>query len=395
METPKKTILVLLLAVLVMTACTTYEDREKKRAERAQKATGDIRIALVWQENLFNSYFFEGAELAVDEINRGGGIKGRKIRAVRYYNESGSEEKDMGLARRIVADLDLVAVVGHYSSVGAVEASVTYEYSGILFIATGATITRLTQHGFQYVFRNIPSDRVTGMDLADFMKKKGFSDVLIIDDRTISGKELADIFHERASKIGINVLGRKSYSIMEKDFKPLFAEIKTLRFDAIFLGGGIPSAGMVIKQAREMGVTVPFIGGPCLNSSTLWDIAGNAAEGTITATTFHHNDKTAPGRAFSKKFYERYHAYPDEWAGEGYDAIRVMARAIEKAGTTVPLVVASYLRYLENYVGVLGTYSFTEQGDVVGDINDYQVLLNGKYELLDKERIESFEERMP
>ena len=375
---------VLFLALLVLAACTSYEDRKSKRAQRAQQATGDIRIALVWQEELFHSYFYEGAELAADEINRNGGIKGRKIRTIRFSNETGNEARDMRLAKRIAADPDLVAVIGHYSSVGAIEASVTYEYNGILFMAAASTVPGLTQHGFQYVFRNIPSDRVTGTDLANFVKKKGFSDILVIDDRTVGGKGLADVFHERASKIGINVVARKSYSIMEKDFKPLFGEIKTLHADAIFLGGGIPAAGKLIRQAREMGVIVPFIGGTGLNSSTLWDIAGNAADGTITSTSFHRNDKYAAAQTFTRKFCARYHADPDAWAGQGYDAVRVIAGAVEKAGTAVPLVVASYLRYLENYPGVLGVYSFTEEGDVVGKINDFQVLLNGSFELMEE-----------
>ena len=380
----KKAIPVLLLAVFVIAACTSYEDLAKEREKRAKKATGDIRIGLVWQETLFKSYFFEGAELAADEINRGGGIKGRKIRTVRYSNESASVDKDRKLAKKIAADSDMIAVVGHYLELGAIEASVTYEYSGILFISPAATNQGFSQHGFQFVFRNIPSDSENGVQLADFAQKKGYSSVLIIDDRTVYGKGLSDIFYERASKIGINVVARRSYDRSGKDFKPLFAEIKNLSFDAIFLGGSIPTAGEVIKQARIMGVTVPFIGGNGLDAPTLWDIAGNAAEGTITPTVFHHNEKNDTCRAFSSMFFARYHAYPDTWAALGYDAIQVLAGAIQKTGTTVPVVVASSLRFLKDWHGVLGTYSFLRNGDVSGKVNEFQVLHNGTYELIER-----------
>jgi branched-chain amino acid transport system substrate-binding protein len=380
----KKAIPVLMLAIFVVTACTSYEDLAKERAKRAKKATGDIRIGLVWQEKLFKSYFFEGAELAADEINRGGGIKGRKIRTVRYQNESGSVEKDLKLAKIIAADSDMIAVVGHYDEIGAIEASVTYEYSGILFISPAATSVGFSQHGFQFVFRNTPSDRVNGMQLADFLKEQGFFSVLVIDDRTVYGKGLADIFYERASKIGINVIARRSYDSMGKDFKPLFAEIKNLRFGAIFLGGSIPAAGEVMKQARIMGVTEPFIGGNFLDSPTLWDIAGPAAEGTITPTVFHHSEKHDASRAFGSMFWARHHAYPDTWAALGYDAIRVLAGAVQKTGTTVPIVVASHIRFLTDWRGVLGTYSFMRNGDVSGNINEFQVLHEGTYELLER-----------
>jgi len=388
MSVPKKAIpilLILLVAVLAMTACTSYDDLAKNRAEKARQAKGDIRIALVWQEGLFKSYFYEGAELAAEEINRGGGILGRKIRTVRYNNQIFTVEKDQELARKIAADDDLVAVVGHYLGTGAIRASVTYQYSGIVFMAV-TSIPSFSEHGFTYIFRNVLSDSVTGMELADFAKKRGISNILIIDDRTVSGKGLADAFHERASKIGLNVVTRRSYSWGGVNFKPLFGEIRDLPFDAIFLGGSIPTAAYVIREARLMGVTVPFIGGSGIDSPTFWDMAGEAAEGTIIPTAYHHDETHPASQAFSRAFFARHHAYPDSWSAHGYDAIRALAAAMKQAGTTIPIVVASHLRFLENWNGALGRYSFTKEGEVSGDINEFQILHNGTYELLERGR---------
>lgn len=379
----KKAISALLLAVFVMTACTSYKDLAKERARRAKKATGDIRIALVWQEKLAKTFFFEGAEFAVDEINRGGGIKGRKIRTIRYNNEYATLEEDRKLAKDIAADCDITAVVGHYMEIGSIEASVTYEYSGLLYISPVATDVGFSQHGFQLVFRNTPSDVCNGAQLADLAKKLGYLNILVIDDRMVYGKGLADIFYARASKIGINVVARRSYDSSGKDFKPLFAEIKNLRIDAIFIGGSIGPACEVIKQARIMGVTVPFISGNGLDvPALLWEIAGKAADGTITPTVFHHDEKNDVSRAFTSMFFARFHAYPDTWAALGYDAIQVLAGAIQKSGTTVPVVVASNIRFMKDRNGVLGIYSFMENGDISGDVNDFQVFHNGRYELI-------------
>lgn len=374
---------VLLLAMVAMTACTSYEDLARERAKRARQATGDIRIGLVWEENLDKTHFFKGAELAADEINGSGGINGRKIRTVRYVNDTGSLDRDRQLARKIAADRDVIAVIGHYMDIGAIEASVTYEYSGLVYISPAATAVAFSQHGFQYVFRNTPSDAVNGVELADFVKKRGYLKVLVIDDRMVYGKGLADIFFERASKIGLNVVARRSYDAMGKEFKSLFAEIKNLQFDAIFLGGNAPGAGEVIRQARIMGVKAPFIGGNGLDVPTIWGIAGKAAEGTITPTVFHHKETRDAGRAFTDVFFSRYQAYPDTWAALGYDAIQVLAGVFQKTGTTVPAVVASHLRFLKDRQGVLGTYSFTRDGDVLGNINEFQVLHNGRYELIE------------
>lgn len=389
MSVPKKKIpiliIILLVAVLAMTACTSYDDLAKRRAEKARQAKGDIRIALVWQEGLFKTYFYEGAELAAEEINRGGGILGRKIRTVRYNNQTATVKRDQELSKKIAARDDLVAVVGHYLGIGAIRASVTYQYSGIVFMAI-TSIPSFSEHGFTYIFRNVLSDSVTGMELADFAKKRGVSNIVIIDDRTVYGKGLADAFHERASKIGINIVTRRSYNERGTDFKPLFAEIRDLHFDAIFLGGSIPTAAYVILQARLMGVTVPFIGGSGIDSPTFWDITGEAAEGTIIPTAYHHDEKHPASQAFSRAFYARHHVYPDTWSAHGYDAIRALAAAMKQAGTTIPIVVASHLRFLENWNGALGSYSFTKEGDVSGDINEFQILHNGTYELLERGR---------
>ncbi|MFH0729436.1 MAG: ABC transporter substrate-binding protein [Pseudomonadota bacterium] len=379
----KTAISVLLLAMALMTACASYEDLAKERARRAKKATGDIHIALVWQEKLGKTFFFEGAEFAAEEINRSGGINGRKVRTIRYYNDSGTLKRDRQLAKTIAANRDIVAVVGHFMDIGAIEASVTYEYCGVILISPAATAVGYTRHGFQFAFRNTPSDSVNGVELADLVKKLGYLKVLVIDDRMVYGKGLADIFYERASKIGINVVARRSYDSMEKDFKPLFAEIKKLRFDAIFLGGEGSTAGEVIKQARIMGVKAPFIGGNSLDIPAVWEIAGKAAEGTITPTVFHYKDKRDASRAFTDRFHARHQAFPDTWAALGYDAIQVLAGAFQKTGTTVPVIVASHLRFLRDWQGVIGTYSFTRDGDVSGEINEFQVLHNGKYEMLE------------
>jgi branched-chain amino acid transport system substrate-binding protein len=374
---------VFLVMALAVTACSSHEDLAKERARRAREATGDIRIALVWQK-MTHTLFFEGAELAADEINKAGGIIGRNIRTVRYLNESLSLERDRALAKQIVADCGITAVVGHYIDEGAIAASVTYEYGGLPFITPAATAVTFSQHGFQYVFRNTPSDFDNGVQLADFAKKQGYSRVLVIDDRRIYGKGLADIFHARASKIGIEVVARKSFDVSGKDFKPLFAELKKLSFDAIFLGGSLPIAGEVIKQARIMGIKVPFMGGNGIDMpTTLWKTAGNAADGTITPTVFHHAEKHDTSRAFSRKFFERYQVYPDTWAALGYDAIQVLGDVIRKTGTTVPVVIASHLRFLKDRHGVTGTYAFTKNGDVSGNINMFQVFHNGKFALIE------------
>jgi branched-chain amino acid transport system substrate-binding protein len=385
MRTHLRTLLILTVVMVGTSACTSYEALATRRAERARRAGGTIGVALVWQERMSKSHFFEGAELAAAEINRDGGVGGRRVRPIRYVNQTGRVDRDLAIAREIAADADLVAAVGHSSDEGSIAASVVYDRGGVVYLASAATVVRFTQHRFPHVFRNVPSDRENGFQAADFAKRRGVGTALVLDDRTIYGKELADWFQEQAHRNGIQVVFRRSYNLTGTDFKSLFDEVKRLRFDLVFLGGSLPTAAEVIRQARLMGVTAPFMGGSGLDAPLLWEIAGPAAEGTVLPTVFHHQEERPAAAAFTRAFRARHQANPSTWAAVGYDAVQVLVHAIRKAGTAVPATVASHLRYVQDWDGALGRYDFLPNGDISGYRNRFQVVKNGAFQLIEKE----------
>jgi branched-chain amino acid transport system substrate-binding protein len=368
------------LAVLLSAAFTACGDLEKERAERAESATGDIRIAMVWNQPLAATLFDEGATMAVTEINARGGIFGRQLRMAVHADVQGA--KELEVARTIAADPDVVAVIGHPISGTAIPVSVTYQKNGLLFISAGATNPKLTSHGFPYVFRNIPSDVDTGRVLAEFSVAKGFGKMFVIDDESQYGQILADIFAENAARLGIEIRLRKSYYPWQTDFNFMINDIKDRGGDAIFLGGDVPQAAEVIKQAREMGVTIPFIGGDGLDEPVLWKVAGSAAEGTIVATVFNPDDADPDTRMFVENFQNKYRTAPDTWAALGYDAIYLLNDAFLRADSTVPLVVASFLRFIEDRHSVLGPYSFKTNGDITGKKFFFKVVRGGRFEFI-------------
>lgn len=348
---------------------------------------GDIVIGVVWEEPVEASLFDEGVEMALSELNERS-VLGKKIKPICYYahGEDAGQRWSTDKVRRFVNNYDIVAVIGHASSQAAIRASVTYEYNGIVFISPAASSPNLTNHGFKYVFRNIPPAVVTGRRLAEAGLAMGFKRILIVDDRSEYGKALADVFQERATSLGVEVISRRSYYPWQTSlaFKPLIANIKGFEFDAIFLGGSAPLAAYFIKEARTMGVTAAFIGGDGLDSNLLWEIAGEAAEGTIVSTVFNSTLSDPLLQTFNKNFYIRFKKYPDTWAAQGYDALMVLAFAFEKSQSTVPLVVSSTLRFIQNWHGVAGSYSFTQDGNIMGRPIFFKVLRRGKFEYLNQ-----------
>lgn len=153
--------------------------------------------------------------------------------------------------------------------------------------------------------------------------------------------------------------------------------------DAICIAGETPKAAIIISQARELGIKVPFLGGDGLASSELWKIGGPAAEGTYVISYFHPSDQRPEVVRFKADFQKRYGRDPDVWAAQSYDALKVLAHAIAQAGSTDPAKIADALHQVKDWPGVTGPHTFDEKGDVVGKKAVITVVKNAAFELFE------------
>lgn len=365
-------------------SCDNYSKSYQEREARALKDSEEIVIGIVDTRKM-GSNFLEGVGQAIKEINDEGGLLGRTLRPI-YVDDGGNVEQGMKVAKEFSANRDVIAVIGHRFSSVALSTSITYEQSGIIFISYGATAPDLARDTNQFVFRNIPSDEEIGREIAAIASQKGYTDVIIIYDRANASKRMGEIFYEHASNRGITIIALKSYSSWQNDFRLLIADIiKEFEFDAIFLAGGIPAGAELIRQMRDMGLEKPVLGTNYLDSPELWNIAGKSSEGTIVATVFDPDMPRTLTRNFVKTFKRKYGYYPDTWAAQGYDAVRVLAHAIEKSGSTVPIVLSTTLKFLTDWEGVTGNYSFTRDGNIKNKELFFKQVISGNFEFLDKE----------
>jgi len=378
---PRKILALILIGMSLLTACHPYENNTAVRAAKAKKATGDIEVAIVWAPSVYKDLFLDGANLAVEEINRRGGVLGRKIKLI-VYDDRTNFSRAMNYARDIARDTDIVAVIGHQESLMAIAASVIYQYNGVLFIAPRSAADALTSHGFDLVFRTMASNTEIGLQMCHLAYKEGFRKMVVVDDQTIYGKELADTFCECANDIGIEIVDRRYYFTWQKTYNPLLAEIRKQTIDSIFLAGGQPHASVFIRQARRMGVKVPFMAGHSLDSPRLWTIAGSASEGTIVPSLYNPFSSNPVNRRFVDQFLLRYGIGPDTSAAQGYDTLSLLAYAFQESQTTVPIIVASYLRFDQNWNGVTGSYTFNNNGDLVEKNLYFKVMHNGRFQFL-------------
>jgi branched-chain amino acid transport system substrate-binding protein len=355
--------------VAALAACGRRPPVAEQRARLARAQTGDVTVAVVfpWQR-IPDMRYGDGLQLAVDEINRSGGVNGRPLR-IKKYDDQGSVDEGILVAQRIVAEPGVMAVIGHLQSYVTAPAAAVYEAGGLLLIAPTATDPALTSNGYRRVFRATYTDADSGQGVAEFMGHR-FRRVAICYVRNLYGRGLANAFERRASELGMVVADRQSYDpgerVTGRSFSTMIGDWKTLDLEAVFLAGEVPPAAFFVAEARRQGLTVPIVGGDALSTTDLMKIAGPASEGVVVATFFHPDEPRPEVQDFRRKFEARHRVTPDAAAAIGYDVIQVLAQAMRRARSVHPDDVARALRDGRPGDGVTGRFQFDDDGAALG-----------------------------
>lgn len=374
----------LLCVVLLSAACSSREPWEE-RVHRARHGSGDLVIAAAWPWALRKEIRYgEGMQMAVDEVNAGGGVGGRRLRLARYDDR---ESIDHGriVAQQIADDPDVVAVIGHLQSYITMQTARVYNQAGLVLVAPTATDPKLTQIGYTRVFRATFTDNSVGRHLAELVASQQRSKVAVYYIRNDYGRNVANAFEERARQLGVAVQTRNSYDpseqVSERTFEQVLTEWKPMDLDAIVLAGEVPSAAIFVTQARRHGIDAPIIGGDAMSSPALMEVAGAAAEGTTVASFFNPDEPRPEVVHFNAAFTVKYGAPPDAGSALGYDCVRLLAHAMKEAGSAVPEDVARALHALKSWRGVTGAFSFDEGGDAAKPVI-FSIVRGGRFEYL-------------
>ena len=373
--------------VLLCASCILPDDPARERAKRAERAQGDIVVGAVAPWRDIDIMLWEGIQLGVEEINQRGGISNRKIRLIRRDDQD-SVDKGITIAQEFCKNPDLVAVVGHYQSFVTMPASVVYQYNGVFMLCTVDTDPDLTKQGFSLVFRTVPDDMDYGQKLAEFCRLQGFNGMVFFIQQNEYGRDFSDAFAAAATSAGIEILDGESYNqstTVEEIRKVLRLWKKYFPFDAILLSGQLPQAGVIIREARRLGIEQPIIGGIELDRKPLLKLVGNQVKDVFLPTDFNPHDQKPEVRRFVAAFQKRYGKTPDVLAAQGYDTILCLAYAIQKAGTTSPPKMAEALRLAKKLMGMTGILQFSPTGARVVDDICIKTVENGKFRFMDSQ----------
>jgi branched-chain amino acid transport system substrate-binding protein len=346
----------------------------------AAPVKADITIStagpMTGQYASFGEQMKRGAEQAVKDINAAGGVLGQKIKLV-VGDDACDPKQAVAVANKFVSQ-KVVFVAGHFCSGSSIPASKVYSEEGILQISPASTNPKLTDEGGPNVFRVCGRDDQQGVVAGGFLasKYKG-KKVAILHDKTAYGKGLADAVMENFKKMGGKVAMYEAYTAGEKDYTALVSKMKAAGIGVFYVGGYHTEAGLMIRQAHEMGYKPQMVSGDALVTDEFWKITGNAGAGTLM--TFspdpRKNAVAAPVVAkFKAQNYE-----PEGYTLYTYGAIQAWAQAVTKAGSTDLRKVIKVLR-ANKFKTVLGTIGFDKKGDVTAPGYVWYVWQNGKYD---------------
>ena len=369
------------MAIVLGITAGACREPEPARGQAQAEADGPVTIAAPWPwESRTTLLYGQGLQMAVDEVNAAGGVLGRPLTVLR---EDDYEAVDRGrlVAQRLARNRDVVAVIGHMQSYVSLPAAAIYDLSGLVHLAPTATDPRLTEQGYRRLFRITFTDREIGAQMADFAASQGYDRVAIYYIRDAYGRGLANAFEERALESGVRIVDRRSYDpntpAGERVVTDILASWRDLDLRAVFIAGEPRQAAAMIRAAREGGIAVPMLGGDALGTSSFVNLGGPAVEGTVIATAFHPADEREEVQRFSRAFRQRYGALPDVSAALGYDAVKLLAHGITRAGSINPDTVADALR-AEGWRGVTGPISFSDNGNLVGRVIGKVVVRDGQ-----------------
>ncbi len=343
-------------------------------------AHADITIAtagpMTGQYAAFGAQMRAGAEQAVEDINKAGGVLGQKL-SLEVGDDACDPRQAVSVANQF-ASKGVKLVAGHYCSGSSIPASKVYTEEGILEISPASTNPDYTDKGAWNTFRLCGRDDQQGKVAGDWIaaNEKG-KKIAILNDNTAYGKGLADETQKALNADGVKETMAAAYTPGEKDYSAIVSRMKEAGIQVIYIGGYHTEAGLIIRQAKEQGMDATLISGDALVTKEFIQIAGNAGNGSMM--TFAPDLAKRPGAATVVKEFQAKKIDPEGYTLYTYATVEIWAEAAKKAGTVDPKKVAAALKADGPWQSIIGPISFDKKGDVTAPSYVFYVWKNGSY----------------
>jgi branched-chain amino acid transport system substrate-binding protein len=359
----KKLLSIALTSLLAIGLAGCGSKSESSNADK--KEGGEIKIGanfeLTGEISTYGTSAVNAIKLAFADINANGGVLGKQLVLVEKDNKSESTEST-SVATALASEGEIVAILGPISSGNTMAASQPVIDNKIPLLtptATNPDVTVDPKSGKvkEYIFRSCYLDSFQGKVTAEFAFNdlKAKKAVILIDNGNDYSKGLAKYFTENFEKAGGKVIKSEGFISKDNDFRAIITKIKDTKPDVIFVPAYYEAVGKIVKQARELGIDVPFIGTDGWDSPKLVEIAGkNALNNTYFSNHYTPEDTDPKVQTFVNAYKAKYNQTPDALAALAYDSAMLMADAITRAGVADPEKIKEALAATKGFAGVTG-----------------------------------------
>ncbi len=324
----------------------------------------------------------DGSQMALDEVNAAGGVLGQKIKLLVEDDQSKPEEAST-VVTKLINQSHVVAMLGHVASSHSLAAAPICQANKVPMITPSSTNPRITQVG-NYIFRVCFIDPFQGAVMAKFaadtLKIKKVAQ--LVDVRSDYSVGLQTFFRQHFKQLGGEIVSEQSYSAGDSDFRAQLTQIKAANPEAIYVPGYYTEVGTIARQAKELGITVPLLGGDGWDSPKLWEIGGEALNGCYFSNHYSTADPSPMVQKFVGDYTARYKQVPDALAALAYDAAKILADAIKRAGSTDGEKVRDAIAATKDFQGVTGTITINQDRNAVKPAVVLKVE-GGKYKLIE------------
>jgi branched-chain amino acid transport system substrate-binding protein len=346
----KTGLLPILLASILLTSCGG-----------GKRDDSVIRIgeygSLTGSEATFGISTHEGILLAVDEVNRAGGVNGKPVTVITMDNQGKLEECAIAVTKLIKQDR-VHAVLGEVASTRSLQGAPICQRNRVPMLSPSSTNPKVTEVG-DYIFRACFIDPFQGKVMADFAAKdlKAKTAAILRDQNSDYSIGLSDVFTARFRELGGTIVADESYVSGKVDFKSQLTVIREKRPDCVYVPGYYTEVGLILRQARELGMNQPFMGGDGWDSPELFKIAGKAAENGYQSNHYTPESKDPKVVEFVAKYRARWGKTPDALATLGYDAALILCDAMRRARSLDGPDIRDALAATKDFPGVTGKIS--------------------------------------
>jgi branched-chain amino acid transport system substrate-binding protein len=320
-----------------------------------------------------------GIKMAADEVNAAGGINGKQIELLVQDDRSDASEAATIVTKFVTQD-QVHAILGEVASSRSIAAAPIAQNAKIPMLTPSSTNPEVTKKG-DFIFRSCFIDPVQGAAIAQFAARtlNAKRAALMVDRKNDYSTGLEKVINETFTRMGGQIVATQSYQEGDQDFNAQLTSLKGANPEVIFVPGYYNDVGLIAKQARDKGITVPLVGGDGWDSAQLYAIGGTALNGSFFTNHYSPFDTDPKVQKFVSGYKSRYNTTPDALAATAYDAALIMFDAIKRANSLDGTAIRDALAATKEFPGVTGNVTFNSQRDAVKPIIMIEIKDGGTY----------------